>query len=70
MATDESATECLVNDRGVTLMLFGSGVSACVFVCVCVCVCVCMWKAGAPEGHALSCNVLDDYASVWSMCVD
>ena len=41
-----------------------------VFVCVCVCVCVCVWKAGAREGHALSCNVLDDYASVWSMCVD
>ena len=27
-------------------------------------------KAGAREGHALSCNVLADYASVWSMCVD
>ena len=36
---------------------------------VCVCVCVCVWKAGAREGHALSGNVLDDYASVWSMCV-
>ena len=36
---------------------------------MCLCVCVCVWKAGAREGHALSCNVLDDYASVWSMCV-
>ena len=25
-------------------------------LCVCVCVCVCVWKAGAREGHALSCN--------------
>ena len=29
-----------------------------------MCLCVCVWKAGAREGHALSCNVLDDYASV------
>ena len=39
-------------------------------MCLCVCVFVCVWKAGAREGHALSCNVLADYASVWSMCVD
>ena len=38
-------------------------------VCVCVCVCVCAWKAGAREGYAFSCDVLDDYGSVWSMCV-
>ena len=28
-----------------------------------------VWKAGAREGHAFSCKVLDDYGSVWSMCV-
>ena len=26
-------------------------------------------EAGAREGHTFSCNVLDDYGSVWSMCV-
>ena len=39
-------------------------------MCLCVRVSVCVWNAGAREGHALSCNVLDDYASVLSMCVD
>ena len=35
-----------------------------------LCVCVCVWIAGAREGHVFSCNVLDDYGSVWSICVD
>ena len=35
-----------------------------------MCLCVCVWKAGARVGHVLSCNVLDDYVSVLSMCVD
>ena len=39
-------------------------------MCLCLFVFVCVWKAGAREGYALSCNVLADYASVWSMCVD
>ena len=38
-------------------------------LCVCVCVCVC-GRLELEKAILLSCNILDDYAYVWSMCVD
>ena len=40
MATDESATECLVNDLGFCVDVVWVR-SICLCVCVCVCLCVC-----------------------------